>query len=70
MQLNTNTSLFLEEVEKSAISGNIDGPEGGLDAIMQSIVCDHLIGWRRDARHLLIYTSDASFHFAGDGRVS
>lgn len=69
MALTTNASLFSQEVAKSPISGNIDGPEGGFDAIMQAIVCGDKIGWRRDARHLLIYTTDSLFHFGGDGRV-
>lgn len=28
-----------------------------------------LIGWRTNARRLLLYISDAGFHFAGDGKV-
>lgn len=28
-----------------------------------------LIGWRRNARHLLLYITDAGFHYAGDGKV-
>ena len=70
MSLDTNTNKFIKLVEESPISGNIDGPEGGFDAIMQSIVCRDEIGWRRDARHLLIVTTDAGFHHAVDGRVS
>jgi len=27
------------EVERSPISGNLDAPEGGFDAIMQAIAC-------------------------------
>lgn len=52
------------------ISGNIDSPEGGLDAIMQTMVCTEQIGWRSKARHLLVYSSDDLFHIAGDGKVS
>jgi hypothetical protein len=28
------------EVNATQISGNLDSPEGGFDAIMQAIVCD------------------------------
>ena len=28
-----------------------------------------LIGWRQNARHLLLYITDAGFHYAGDGKV-
>ena len=36
-------------------------------------VCDFLlqfIGWRPVSRKILLYISDAGFHFAGDGLVS
>ncbi len=28
------------------------------------------IGWREGARHFLVYSSDSSFHIAGDAAVS
>ena len=40
------------------ISGNIDNPEGGLDALMQVMVCEEIVGWREDARRVIIYTTD------------
>lgn len=69
MPLNVNTNLFAKQVRDARISGNLDGPEGGLDAIMQAIVCRSQIGWREEARKMLLFTTDASFHHAGDGRV-
>lgn len=51
------------------MSGNLDAPEGGFDAIMQAIVCKERIGWRDRARRLLVFSTDASFHYAGDGKV-
>jgi protocadherin alpha len=56
-------------VNEAKVSGNLDSPEGGFDAIMQAIVCQKQIGWRQKARHLLVFSTDADFHFAGDGRV-
>lgn len=56
-------------MRNAPISGNLDGPEGGLDAMMQAIVCTKRIGWRMKARHLLVFSTDDSFHLAGDGRV-
>lgn len=58
-----------DRVNKAPISGNIDTPEGGLDALMQAMVCDKAIGWRPKARHIIVYSSDATYHIAGDGRV-
>ena len=57
------------EVKKTTLTVNVDAPEGVLDAVMQSVVCQNRIGWREDARHLLIVSTDASFHYAGDGKV-
>ena len=49
---------------------NVDGPEGGLDALMQAMVCWPQIGWRKQARRLLILSTDNKFHHAGEGKVS
>ncbi|XP_044583271.1 integrin beta-PS-like isoform X1 [Cotesia glomerata] len=70
MSLTEDSDSFRSNVRAAPISGNLDGPEGGLDAIMQSIVCTKRIGWREKARHLLVYSSDASFHLAGDGKLA
>lgn len=56
-------------VRQASVSGNLDAPEGGFDAIMQAVVCRNHIGWREQARRLLVFSTDASFHFAGDGKV-
>ncbi|KAL1138060.1 hypothetical protein AAG570_009755 [Ranatra chinensis] len=69
MSLSTNTSRFAEEVKMAAVSGNLDAPEGGFDAIMQAIVCRDQIGWRQRARRLLVFSTDAGFHYAGDGKL-
>ncbi|XP_057329990.1 integrin beta-PS-like isoform X1 [Microplitis mediator] len=70
MSLTEDSDSFRSNVRAAPISGNLDGPEGGLDAIMQSIVCTKRIGWRQKARHLLVFSSDASFHLAGDGKLA
>lgn len=36
---------------------------------MQAIVCRDQIGWRERARRLLLFSTDAGFHYAGDGKV-
>ena len=51
------------------ISGNQDAPEGGFDGFLQAIVCTDLIGWRDLSRKLLLFITDAGFHFANDGKV-
>ena len=74
MSLRRNATEFAERVRAAPISGNIDNPEGGFDALMQVrwrnkdgverlcclqvIVCEELVGWREDARRVVIYTTD------------
>ena len=36
---------------------------------MQSVVCGDHIGWRKHSRRLLLFSTDSSFHYAGDGKV-
>lgn len=69
LTLTTDTSQFATTVEGLQVSGNLDAPEGGMDALMQVTVCTEEIGWREMARHLVIFTTDASFHYAGDGKL-
>ncbi|XP_033219154.1 integrin beta-PS isoform X2 [Belonocnema kinseyi] len=69
MNLSQNTSLFVGLVQNAPVSGNLDGPEGGFDAIMQAVVCKNEIGWRDKARRLLVFSTDATFHYAGDGKL-
>ena len=56
-------------MSEAKVSGNLDAPEGGFDAIMQAIVCKEKIRWRSNARRLLVFSTDAGFHYAGDGKV-
>jgi len=69
MQLSTDTGKFAEEVAETRISGNLDAPEGGFDAVMQSVVCKDKIGWREKSRKLLVFSTDSGFHYAGDGKL-
>ncbi|XP_008047346.1 integrin beta-3-like, partial [Carlito syrichta] len=70
LTLTDQVTRFNEEVQKQSVSRNRDAPEGGFDAIMQATVCDEKIGWRNDASHLLVFTTDAKTHIALDGRLA
>uniref|UniRef100_A0A4D5R9L8 Integrin beta n=1 Tax=Scolopendra viridis TaxID=118503 RepID=A0A4D5R9L8_SCOVI len=69
MSLNVETTRFKNEVAAARVSGNLDAPEGGFDAIMQAIVCGKEIGWRDQSRKLLVFSTDSGFHYAGDGKL-
>uniref|UniRef100_A0A8C1ELT1 Integrin beta n=1 Tax=Cyprinus carpio carpio TaxID=630221 RepID=A0A8C1ELT1_CYPCA len=68
LPLTEHAKEFEQEVSKQLISGNLDAPEAGLDAIMQAAVCKDKIKWD-DVTRILVYTSDDTFHMAGDGRL-
>ncbi|XP_067334038.1 integrin beta-3-like [Channa argus] len=70
LSLTDQVARFTEEVKKQQVSRNRDAPEGGFDAIMQAVVCKEKIGWRPDASHLLVFTTDAKTHTALDGRIA
>ncbi|XP_039550997.1 integrin beta-1-like isoform X2 [Pimephales promelas] len=68
LSLTNDSTLFTQEVSKQKTSGNLDSPEAGFDAIMQAAVCTKEIGWRNVTR-LLVFSTDAGFHLAGDGKL-
>ncbi len=69
MDLSPDASTFQAKVAAANISGNIDNPEGGFDALMQVMVCEEMVGWRNVSRRVIIFTTDQSFHIAMDGKL-
>jgi integrin beta 1 len=70
MSLTDDYNRFSREVSQARVSGNLDAPEGGFDGLMQAIVCKDVIGWRAKARHMIVFSTDAEFHIAGDGKLA
>ncbi|XP_077958908.1 integrin beta-4 isoform X5 [Gasterosteus aculeatus] len=67
IKLTSDAAFFDSELQKEKISGNLDAPEGGFDAILQAAVCGDKIGWRDNSTHLLVFSTESSFHYEGDG---
>uniref|UniRef100_A0A8C9EMA9 Integrin beta n=1 Tax=Pavo cristatus TaxID=9049 RepID=A0A8C9EMA9_PAVCR len=67
IRLTNNINYFSQELRKERISGNLDAPEGGFDAILQTAVCKDKIGWRKDSTHLLVFSTESAFHYEADG---
>ena len=61
---------FKKSVLDSPLAGNVDNPEGSLDALMQVMVCGKRIGWRNNARKIIILATDRDFHYAMDGKLA
>uniref|UniRef100_A0A7N5ZWY1 Integrin beta n=1 Tax=Anabas testudineus TaxID=64144 RepID=A0A7N5ZWY1_ANATE len=65
IKLTKDLDFFTSELQNERISGNLDPPEGGFDAILQAAVCG--IGWRNHSTHLLVFSTESAFHYEGDG---
>ncbi|KAH8378296.1 hypothetical protein KR093_010628, partial [Drosophila rubida] len=70
LQLTEDVQAFTAAVASSKITGNLDNLEGGFDALMQVIVCADKIGWKQQARKVVILVTDGFMHFAGDGLLA
>uniref|UniRef100_A0A6Q2XGX7 Integrin beta n=1 Tax=Esox lucius TaxID=8010 RepID=A0A6Q2XGX7_ESOLU len=70
LSMTADKATFQKEVNKQNISGNLDSPEGTLDAIMQAAVCGDRIGWRNSSTRIIVLTTDDGFHMAGDGKLA
>uniref|UniRef100_A0A3B3CFK2 Integrin beta n=1 Tax=Oryzias melastigma TaxID=30732 RepID=A0A3B3CFK2_ORYME len=70
LSLTNSKERFRTEVSGQKISGNLDSPEGSLDAMMQAAVCKDVIGWRNSSTRLIVLATDAGFHMAGDGKLA
>ncbi len=60
---------FERIVKKAPLAGNVDNPEGGLDALLQVMLCDQVIGWRNSSRKVILLATDMDFHYALDGKL-
>uniref|UniRef100_F7EEF6 Integrin beta n=1 Tax=Ornithorhynchus anatinus TaxID=9258 RepID=F7EEF6_ORNAN len=67
ISLTSDLEEFLTKLHGERISGNLDAPEGGFDAILQTAVCKKDIGWRPDSTHLLVFSTESAFHYEADG---
>uniref|UniRef100_A0A669BMH9 Integrin beta n=1 Tax=Oreochromis niloticus TaxID=8128 RepID=A0A669BMH9_ORENI len=67
IKLTSNVNEFTQKLQKERISGNLDAPEGGFDAILQAAVCGDKIGWRQGSTHLLVFSTESAFHYEADG---
>ncbi|XP_012713602.1 integrin beta-2 [Fundulus heteroclitus] len=70
LSMTSSQEEFQKQVAKQNISGNLDSPEGSLDAMMQAAVCGDIIGWRNSSTRLIVLATDAGFHMAGDGKLA
>ncbi|XP_055636899.1 integrin beta-nu [Toxorhynchites rutilus septentrionalis] len=70
LQITKNIDSFIEKLKTSNVSANLDNLEGGLDALMQVLVCDDRIGWGANTRKIVILATNGYMHMAGDGLLA
>uniref|UniRef100_A0A8I3WHF1 Integrin beta n=1 Tax=Callithrix jacchus TaxID=9483 RepID=A0A8I3WHF1_CALJA len=70
LSLTENITDFEKVVHSQKISGNIDTPEGSFDAMLQAAVCESHIGWRKEAKRLLLVMTDQTSHLALDSKLA
>lgn len=70
LSLTDEYEAFRKATKFARPSGNLDSPEGGLDALLQVALCGSWINWRTNARKIVLFASDGGFHLAGDGRIA
>ncbi|KAG7501244.1 hypothetical protein JOB18_043641 [Solea senegalensis] len=70
LSMTGNMSEFTRVIKRQRISGNMDTPEGGLDAMLQAAVCEGVVGWRPEAKRLLLLMTDQPSHLALDSRLA
>uniref|UniRef100_A0A3B4EZ63 Integrin beta n=1 Tax=Pundamilia nyererei TaxID=303518 RepID=A0A3B4EZ63_9CICH len=70
LSMTSNMSEFTRVIKRQRISGNMDTPEGGLDAMLQAAVCQRAVGWRPEAKRLLLLMTDQPSHLALDSRLA
>ncbi|XP_059099123.1 integrin beta-PS-like [Tigriopus californicus] len=66
---NLTADEFKNKLLNANLAGNIDEPEGSLDALMQVLTCTQEIKWRYRSRKMVVLVTDRDFHFAADGRL-
>ncbi|KOB69184.1 Integrin beta5, partial [Operophtera brumata] len=70
LSLTNKVNEFIEKVNSSSVTANLDNAEAQLDALMQVLTCGDKIGWSARSRKIVILSSDGLLHIAGDGRLA
>ncbi|CAH4035475.1 unnamed protein product [Pieris brassicae] len=69
LSLTNQVNDFIESVNSSSVTANLDNAEAQLDALVQAITCGNRIGWSLHSRKIIILLSDGLLHTAGDGKL-
>ncbi|CAH2104939.1 unnamed protein product [Euphydryas editha] len=68
LSLTDDMKKFKEALKEKPNGSNYDDPEASLDGLMQAMVCKKEVGWRDNARRIIVLSTDSTYHSAGDGK--
>ncbi|XP_052756956.1 integrin beta-nu-like isoform X2 [Galleria mellonella] len=69
LSLTTEGKEFIEKLNSSSVTANVDNAEAQLEALVQVITCSEIMGWATHSRKIVILLSDGLMHTAGDGKI-
>ncbi|XP_059052631.1 integrin beta-nu-like [Achroia grisella] len=69
LSLTTQGHEFIEKLNSSSVTANVDNAEAQLEALVQVITCLETMGWAKRSRKIVILLSDGLMHTAGDGKI-
>eukprot|EP00731_Ephydatia_muelleri_P018139 Em0011g179a len=66
-----NATLFMETLNASNVSANLDTPDALLDALLQIALCEDQVGWSPagQSRRIVFVMTTGDYHYALDGTV-
>lgn len=66
LQLTADSAAFITALDGLTVLSGNDGPESQLSALLQVALRTDEVGWRPEAIKVVVLTTDADFHEAGD----
>ncbi|CAG4956713.1 unnamed protein product [Parnassius apollo] len=69
LSLTNKVNEFIEHVNSSSVTANLDNAEAQLEALVQAIACDSKVGWSTQSRKIVLLLTDGLMHTAGDGKL-
>ena len=72
LNFTNNATLFMETLNASVVSANLDAPDAMLDALLQIALCENQVGWSPagQSRRIVFVMTTGDYHYALDGTLA
>ena len=67
---NISNDEFAVKLKDVSFAATIEDTEASLEAMLQVVVCQDVIGWRKNSKRILLVSTESIAHFSGDGLFS